>query len=139
MAVLQVKHAVLLQNRAAHGLDHDARRRVVDLARLLVQLLAEEVDAEVAVLAGGGGARDADHLARVALEHQDVANADVVAGDRDCIGRIPFRVSSCLSTATVALAFPDLDHPVRRRMAASRVGDAVSHLVKAVPERVVVA
>lgn len=112
----------------------------MDLARLLVQLLGEEVDAEVAVLAGSGGARDTDDLARVALEHQDVADANVVAGDRDCVGRVPFRVSSCLSMAAVAVAFPDLNHlPVRRRMTSLRVGDAVSQLMEAVPEGVVVA
>lgn len=112
----------------------------MDLARLLVQLLGEEVDAEVAVLAGSGGARDADDLAWVALEHQDVADANVVAGDRDCVGRVAFRVSSCLCMAAVAVAFPDLNHlPVGRRMTSLRVGDSVSQLVEAVPEGVVVA
>lgn len=90
------------------------------------------------MLAGGGRARDADHLAWVALEHQDVANANVVAGDRDCVGRVPVRVSSCLST--VAAAFPDLNHlPVGRRVTSLRMGDAVSQLMEAVPEGVVVA
>lgn len=35
------------------------------------------------MLAGLGGDRDADDLARAALEDQDVADADEVAGDGD--------------------------------------------------------
>lgn len=50
-----------------------------------MQLLGEEVDTEVAVLSGGPRGRNADDLARTALEHQDVAHADVVAGDSDSV------------------------------------------------------
>lgn len=81
VAVLEVKDAVLLQDGAAHGLDNNAGGRVVDGRGLLVELLGEEVDAQVAVLAGGGRGRDADDLGGAALEVQDVADPDVVAGD----------------------------------------------------------
>lgn len=51
-----------------------------------MQLLGEEVDAEIAVLARGGAGRDLDDLAGTALQHQDVAKADVVARDRNRVG-----------------------------------------------------
>lgn len=118
----------------------------MDLARLLVQLLGEEVDAQVAVLARGGRGRDADHLARVALQHQDIADPDVVAGDCDCGGRNVRRVSDgCLcSCASVALAprvflmevivragrlLPHLDHLLVDRLAVRRMDDPVRQLV----------
>lgn len=85
-AILHVKDTVLLEDRAEHGLDNNAGGGVGDERRLLVQVLGEEVDTQVAVLASGVGGRDADDLARTALEHQDVAHADVVAGDGDRVG-----------------------------------------------------
>lgn len=81
---MQVKDTVLLQNGALHGLHNNAGGGVVDLGGLLVELLGEEVDAEVAVLAGGGRGRDADDLAGAALEQQDIAYPNVVAGDGNC-------------------------------------------------------
>lgn len=88
VAVLDVEDTVLLEDRAEHGLDNDAGGRVADGGGLLVQLLGEEVDTEVAVLSGGGAGRDADDLARAALQHQEVAHADVVAGDGDGVGQV---------------------------------------------------
>lgn len=161
IAVLEVENTVLLQDGAAHGLHHNARGGVVDLARLLVQLLGEEVDAQVTVLAGGRRGRDANDLARVALQHQNVADADVVAGDRDCVGRKVLRVSdscsrSCTSfTAHLYVAggdvlvmivmvmagrlLPDLDHLLVDRLAAHRVDDPVRQLVETMPERMTMA
>lgn len=78
-----VENAVLLEDRAEHVLDNDGGGRVGDEAGLLMELLGEEVNTEVAVLAGLGGGGDADDLARAALEDQEIANADVVAGDGD--------------------------------------------------------
>lgn len=46
-----------------------------------MELLGEQVDSEVAVLAGGGGGGDPDDLGNPALEDQDVADPDVVAGN----------------------------------------------------------
>ena len=85
-AILHVEDAVLLEDGAEHGLDDDAGGRVGDEAGLLMELLGEEVDTEVTVLAGGSGGGDADHLARAALKDEDVAEADVVAGDGDGLG-----------------------------------------------------
>ena len=82
-AILEVEDTVLLEDRAEHGLDDDARAGVRDERRLLVQLLGEEVDAQVAVLAGRGRSRDADDLAGTALQDQQVADADVVGWDGD--------------------------------------------------------
>jgi len=85
-AILHVKDAVLLEDRAEHGLDDDAGGGVGDEGRLLMELLGEEVDTKVAVLAGGSRGRDADDLAGAALEDEDVTKADVVAGDGDSVG-----------------------------------------------------
>ena len=85
-AILHVEDAVLLEDGAEHGLDDDAGGGVGDEAGLLMELLGEEVDTEVTVLAGGSRGADADHLARAALEDEDVAEADVVAGDGDGLG-----------------------------------------------------
>jgi hypothetical protein len=82
-----VKNTVLLEDRTQHVLDDDGRGRVGDEAGLLMELLGEEVNTEVAVLASLGRRGDADDLARAALEDQEIANADVVAGDGDGVGR----------------------------------------------------
>lgn len=53
-----------------------------------MQLLGEQVHTEIAVLAGGGRSRDADDLAWPALQQQDIAQADVVAGDGNRAGEV---------------------------------------------------
>lgn len=83
VVITEVQDAVGLEDGAEHGLDNHGGRGIGDEAGLLLQLAGEEVDTEVTVLAGLGGDRDADHLARAALKDQDVANADEVAGDGD--------------------------------------------------------
>jgi hypothetical protein len=87
-AVMHVEDTVLLEDRADHGLNHDAGGRVGDERRLLMELLGEEVDTKVAVLASGSRGRDADDLARAALEDEDVAEADMVAGDGHSVGAL---------------------------------------------------
>jgi hypothetical protein len=87
-AVLHVKDTVLLEDGAEHGLDDDAGCRVGDERRLLVQLLGEEVDTKVAVLAGSRRGGDADDLAGAALQDEDVTQADVVAWDGDGVGGV---------------------------------------------------
>jgi hypothetical protein len=82
-----VKNTVLLEDRTKHVLDNDRGARVGDEAGLLMEGLGEEVNTEVTVLAGLGGGGDANDLARAALEDQEIANADVVAGDGDGAGR----------------------------------------------------
>jgi len=84
--ILHVKDAVLLEDRAEHGLDDDAGGGVGDEGRLLMELLGEEINTKVAVLASGSRGRDADDLAGAALEDEDVAKTDVMAGDGDGVG-----------------------------------------------------
>jgi hypothetical protein len=52
-----------------------------------VQLPGEQVDTQVAVLARSGGGRDPDDLAGTTLEGEQIAFADVVARDGDCVWR----------------------------------------------------
>jgi len=85
--IADVEDTVLLEDGAQHVLDDDRRSRVGDEGGLLVQHLGEQVNTKVAVLAGLGARRDADDLARTTLEDQKVADADVVAGDGDGVGR----------------------------------------------------
>jgi hypothetical protein len=82
-----VKNAVLLEDRAEHVLDNDGWGRVGDERGLFMELLGEEVNTEVTVLASLGGGSDADDLARAALQDQEIADADVVARDGDGVGR----------------------------------------------------
>jgi hypothetical protein len=78
-----VKDTILLEDRAEHVLDNNRRGRVGDERGLLMELLGEQVNTQVTVLTSLGGGGDADDLARAALKDQEIANADVVAGDGD--------------------------------------------------------
>ena len=51
-----------------------------------MELACEEIDTEVAQLARLNRGRDADHLARTALEDDEITDTDEVAGDSDGIG-----------------------------------------------------
>lgn len=93
-AILHVEDTVLLEDRAEHGLDNNTGGRVRDERGLLVKLLGEEVDTKVAVLASGRGGGDTDDLAGAALEHQEVTEADVVAGDGDGVGEASIGVTT---------------------------------------------
>jgi len=135
VAILDVQDAVLLEDRAEHGLDNDAGSGVGDEGGLLVQLLGEEVDTEVAVLASSRAGADADDLARAALQHQEVAEADVVAGDGDSVGEV-LRASNRGRAGSVTV---DVDVHVGVVLMAAGVGDPVTELVKALAEGVVVA
>ena len=84
--IADVQNAVLLEDGAKHVLHDDGRRWVGNEAGLLMELLREEVDTEVTVLAGLSGGGDADDLARAALKDQEIANADMVARDGDGVG-----------------------------------------------------
>jgi hypothetical protein len=53
-----------------------------------MKLAGEEIDTKIAVLASLSGDRDTNDLARTALEDQQIANADKVARDCDCVGRM---------------------------------------------------
>jgi hypothetical protein len=78
-----VQNAVLLEDRAKHVLYNDRWRWVGNEARLFMELLREEVNTEITVLACLGRGGDTDDLARAALKDEKVANANVVAGDGD--------------------------------------------------------
>lgn len=125
-AVLDVQDTVLLENRAEHGLDDNAGGGVGDEGRLLVELLGEQINTEVTVLAGSSRGRDADDLARAALKHQDVAHADVVARDGDSVGN-----STGLCHGARSGIPADLDMVVV-------VEYFIGHLVKAVTEGMIV-
>lgn len=85
--VADVKDAVLFEDGTEHGLDDDGGGGVGDERLIFVQLAGEEVDPEVAVLAGLWRGADADDLAGSALQDDEVAGADEVAGDRHRVGR----------------------------------------------------
>lgn len=139
-AGLDVQDTVLLHDGTEHGLNDDAGGGVGDVGGLLVHLLGEDVDTEVTVLAGGGRGRDADDLAGAALEHQVVANVDVVARDGDGVGDV--RGSGLARGSTAGRATRDLNVDVDVNVAAvmvDGVGKLVSQLVDALAEGVVVA
>lgn len=137
--ITEVQDAVGLEDRAEHGLDNHGGRGVGDEAGLLLQLAGEEIDTEVTVLAGLGGDRDTDHLARAALEDQDVADANEVAGDGDGLAR--GTAVAGLDDANVLTGGDDVLAGVR--LLAIRVGegvhDTVGSALNATAERVVLA
>ena len=84
---MKVEDSVLLEDGAEHGLDDNTWAWVGDEGRLFVQLLGEEVNAQVSVLASSVRGGDLDDLARTALKDQEVTSANVVAWDGDSVGR----------------------------------------------------
>ncbi|KAI1050665.1 hypothetical protein LB506_001763 [Fusarium annulatum] len=116
LTLLHVEDTVLLEDRAEHGLNDNARGRVGDERGLLVELLGEEIDTKVAVLTGGRGGGDADDLAGTALEHQEVTQTDVVAGDAD-------GVEKAVSRGTGTLVDVNLN------IATTSMGDAITELL----------
>lgn len=132
LAILDVEHAVLLEDRAEHGLDDNAGGRVGDEGRLLVQLLGEQVNTEVAVLPSGSRGGDADDLAGAALEHQDITQADVVAGDGDGVG------DGTAASARSRGGGRGVRLAMNLNAVGVRVENTVSHLVQAVTEGVIV-
>ena len=138
VTVGHVQNTVLLEDGAKHGLHDNAGGRVGDEGGLLVQLLGEQVDTEVAVLASGRRGGDADHLARTTLEHQEVAQADVVAGDGDGVGEV--RLARVTGARTRSSRLPvDVNVNVVVVLMATGVHDAVRELVNALAEGVVLA
>lgn len=83
--ITNIEDTVLLEDGTEHVLDNDRGRRVGHEARLLVKLLGEEINSKVAMLTGLSRCGDTNDLARSALKDQQIANADVVAGDRDSV------------------------------------------------------
>jgi hypothetical protein len=85
-AVLEIENTVLLEDRAQHCLNDNAGAWVGDEWRLFMQLLGEEVNAQVSVLSSGRWGCDFDDLARTTLKDQEIAETDVVGGDGDGVG-----------------------------------------------------
>lgn len=133
---LKVKHTVLLEDGAEHSLDNHAGSGVGDKGGLFVQLAGKEVNTEIAVLAGGRRGRDANDLARASLQHQEVTNADVVARNGDGVGKVLAGFGGA-ATGRRSRAIADLYVNVLL-MVPTGVNDAVSKLVHAVAEGVVV-
>lgn len=141
--ITEVQDAVGLVDRAEHGLDNDRGGGVGDEAGLLLQLAGEEVNTQVAVLAGLGGDRDADDLAGAALQDEDVANADEVAGDGDGLaGRATNAGLNDADLLADAVAEPGratlVTHDILTVVVVEGVEDAVSSTLDAAAERVVV-
>lgn len=150
--VTDVKNTVLLEDRTDHVLNNDRWAWVADEGRLLVQLLGEEVNTKVAVLASLSGSGDADDLAWAALQDEEVANADVVAWNGDGVWGTHW--AGVASRRVLALTwgthgdFAVLDNNVfltfnttvvTALVALEWVQDAVGSAVKTVTEGVVVA
>lgn len=149
--IADVKDTVLLEYRSVHLLNHHRRRRVGDEGRLLLQLLGEEIDTEVAVLTSLRRGGDADDLAGATLEIQQITNADVVTGDGDGTARAGAASGATRSRhGGYGLTFFD-DFVDRRGVmmvwvmlflvtrSVNRVEDVVSSAVKSVTERVILA
>lgn len=138
-----VEHTVLLEDRAEHVLDNDRRAGVRGEGGLLEELLGEQVDTQVAVLASGSRGGDTDDLARTALQDQEITDADVVAGDGDGVGRIARALREAdrlaLNRALARTADIDLDINLLITAAAEGMADAVGNTVSRVTEGVVVA
>jgi len=117
-----VKNTVLLEDGTEHVLNNNGRSWVGDEAGLLMELLGEEVNTQVAVLAGLGGGGDANDLTRAALKDQEIANADVVAGDGDG-GR---RFAGHFDGWAVAWSERLVSGSGRRGVTGSRAGSRVS-------------
>lgn len=81
--VTDVDETVLLEDGAEERVEDHGGRRVRDHARLLMQLLGEEVNTKITVLASLSRGGDADDLAGALLKDHKVANADVVARDSE--------------------------------------------------------
>lgn len=133
---VDVQDAVGLEDGAEHGLDNNGGRGVGDEAGLLLELAGEQVNTEVTVLAGLGGDGDANHLARTALEDQDVANADEVAGDSDSLagGTAVAGLNDADSLAGSLVRATGLNNLVT---VVEGVHDAVGSTLNAAAERVV--
>lgn len=146
--IADIKDTVLLEHGSVHLLNHDRGRRVGDKGRLLLQLLGEEVDAEVTVLASLRRSGDADDLTGATLKIQQVTDADVVAWDGDGTARTGAASGTTRSRHGYGLTF--LNDFVDRRgvvmmvllvvtRSVNGMEDVISSAVKSVTERVILA
>lgn len=136
-SVLHIKDTILLEDRTKHGLDDDAGAWVGDVGRLFVQLLGEEVNTQVSVLASRGGGGDADDLARAALKDQQIADADVMGRDGNSVGWVGREDGTRCSIGTAAVNFNINLLPIMVVVTGSS-NDALSCTVESMSERVIV-
>jgi hypothetical protein len=105
-------------------------------------LLGEEVNTQISVLTSCSRGGDADDLARTTLKDQEIADADVVAGDGDSVGRTRgfnrALGSSLRSSAYLNVNFFRLMVVLVMMMMRFSIEDTVSRLVETVAEGVVV-
>lgn len=85
-AILEIENTILLENWTQHSLDDHTWTGVRDERRLLMQLLGEEIDTQISVLAGGTRGCNTDDLARAALKDQEITDANVVAWNSNSVG-----------------------------------------------------
>ncbi len=145
--IADVEDAVLLENRAKHVLDDDRGGRIGDKARFFVKLLGKEVNSEVAVLSGLGRSGDTDDLTRTTLEDQQIANADVMAGNGNGVSHsaATLNISNSLmdsitDTSGTSLSILLLDnHLLALMLWMERVEHTVGGVLEAATYRVVAA
>jgi hypothetical protein len=105
-------------------------------------LLGEEVNTQISVLTSCSRGGDADDLARTTLKDQEIADADVVAGDGDSVGRTRgfnrALGSSLRSSAYLNVNFFRLMVVLVMMMMRFSIEDTVSRLVETMAEGVVV-
>ena len=143
--ITDIKNTVLLEDRTEHVLDNDRWRGVRDEAGFFMELLGKEIDSQIAVLASLGRSSDTNDLARAALKDQEIANANVVAGDSDGVGSsttldIAHALTDTLTDAGRPPIFFINDHLLAfgaMTMRMKRVEDAIGGFFKPVAERVV--
>ncbi len=112
-----------------------------------MELLGEEIDTQIAVLARLRGSRDADDLAWTTLQDQEVTDADVVAGDSNRVRpSVAFNVADALANTFTDAAWPTIflvdDHLLTlgaMAMGVEGVKDTVRGFLDAVAEGVVAA
>jgi hypothetical protein len=143
-AFLEIENTILLEDWTQHRLDDNTWAWVGDKGRLFMQLLGEEVDPQVSVLASGSWSGDADDLTRSTLEDQEIANADVVGRNGDSVwGSRGFdNRAGALSTRLRASTYLDVNFFLLMVMVVVvmmvSVEDTISRTVETMAEWVVV-
>jgi hypothetical protein len=137
-AILEIEDTILLEDRTQHSLDDNTWAWVGDEGRLFMQLLGEEVNPQVSVLASGSRGGDADDLARTTLKDQEVASADVVAWNGDGVGRSGGFNNRALRSRLRSSTYLDVNFFLLMVMMRAAVEDTVSRTVETMAEGVVV-
>lgn len=136
---MKIQDTVLLEDRTQHGLDDNRWAWVGDEGRLFVELLGEEINTKVTVLASGRRGGDANDLARTTLEDQKITHADVVAWDGDSVGWLGgCRAARRLGAWLTTYGDVNLTAPMMVMVMMEWMGNLLSNTVEAVTEGVIV-